>query len=293
MSIKDRQIVLEDQMIYQYYRDRLITLALSQFRYGDLPDTCDRRYFERQLLHRGSAALYQPEGTDMWLSTGYVFNSNFDGYGRPAAITGVDFNARKYKTDRFVIFYDNDRHGSLMPWIDMYAKLLYETHNTMRSNLRRQITPYVFTGPSNIKQSVINMMRGWVGYEPYFVLRNESELKLVSTLNTRVPYLGNDIMQTRQTLWVDAITMLGISVGTSKRERQNKDELAMNRQENALMAMSRLGPRMDGCERFRELSGINLTVHIADQDLSLPCYEEFGTQGKPEKDVPGEKGGGV
>lgn len=291
MGRSNLNVAIEDIAIYQYYRDRLITMALSQFRYEGLPDTCDRRYFERQLLLRGSAALYQPEGTDMWLSTGYVFKGGFDGYGRPAAITGVDFNARKYQTDRFVIFYDNDRHASLMPWIDLYAKLLYETHNTMRSNLRRQISPVILTGPSNIKQSVINMMRGWFGYEPYIMVRNDEELKLVTTLDTRVQYIGNDIMQTRQSIWVDAITMLGISVGTSKRERQNEAELAMNRQENALMAMSRLGPRLDGCERFRELSGINLTVHIADQDLTLPEYQEIGTQGAPVKEVPDERGG--
>lgn len=129
MRKQDARLVIENSEIYQYYYERLTNLALSQFQWHGLPDTCDRLYFEKSLLLNGKAAMYKPTGTDIWLSTDYLMKGSFDAYGYPTKINGITFNAKNIDTEEWMILYDNMTRVSLMPKINFFARLLWEVHN--------------------------------------------------------------------------------------------------------------------------------------------------------------------
>ncbi|MGN0594484.1 MAG: hypothetical protein ACI4I6_04950 [Hominimerdicola sp.] len=278
MRRQDAELVINNNEIYNYYRDRLISMALSQFEWHKLPDTVDPLYMERSLLFQGTASLLQPTGTDMWLSLPYVFNGQFDGYGYPTDIKGIDFNGRQIDTNNFVVIYDNvnARHGgncnSLLPKIDLYARLMWEAHNTFRANLKHQINPYILTGGKNQRLSFLNIMNRMFGYQPFIQVRNEDELNKIKTLNTNVPYIGNELLLTLKTLWAEALSMLGIASGTTKRERQNEMELTLNRQESAISMDSRLLPRIYAANRFNKLTGMDISVNMVAQDTAFIPY---------------------
>ena len=123
MRRQDKLLVIENVEIYNYYKERLINVALSQFSYQKLPEYCDRMYFERVLLMNGTAAFYKPKDTDFIVSTGYVYdasgqNGGFDLYGYPTKIRGMGYNATNIETDDFVILFDNMTKTSLMNKID-------------------------------------------------------------------------------------------------------------------------------------------------------------------------------
>ena len=112
MRRQDKQLVIENAEIYQYYKERLINMALAQFEWHGLPDTCDRLYFERRMLFDGTAAMFKPTGTDFWVTAGYVQKTGingqaFDIYGYPTAILGVGYNAVNIETDEWMILFDN------------------------------------------------------------------------------------------------------------------------------------------------------------------------------------------
>lgn len=278
MRRQDAELVIENNEIYNYYRDRLISMALSQFEWHNLPDTVDPLYFERSLLFHGTAAFLEPTGTDMWLSLPYVFNGQFDGYGYPTDIRGIDFNGNQIDTDKFVVVYDNvnvlrgGNCNSLIPKIDLYARLMWEAHNTFRANLKHQINPYILTGGKNQRLSFLNIMNRMLGYQPFIQVRNEDELNKIKTLNTNVPYIGNELLLTLKTLWAEALSMLGIASGTTKRERQNEMELVLNRQESAISMDSRLLPRIYAANRFNKLTGMEITVNMVAQDAEFIPY---------------------
>lgn len=278
MRRQDAELVIENNEIYNYYRDRLISMALSQFEWHNLPDTVDPLYFERSLLFHGTAAFLKPTGTDMWLSLPYVFNGQFDGYGYPTDIRGIDFNGRQIDTDKFVVVYDNvnvlrgGNCNSLIPKIDLYARLMWEAHNTFRANLKHQINPYILTGGKNQRLSFLNIMNRMLGYQPFIQVRNEDELNKIKTLNTNVPYIGNELLLTLKTLWAEALSMLGIASGTTKRERQNEMELVLNRQESAISMDSRLLPRIYAANRFNKLTDMGITVNMVAQDTEFIPY---------------------
>ena len=66
MSQVSRELAaFDNKQLYDYYRERLVNIALSQFDWDGLPDTCNRRYLEWILLTQGTAALIKPKNTDM------------------------------------------------------------------------------------------------------------------------------------------------------------------------------------------------------------------------------------
>lgn len=279
MRREDQFLVINNMEIYNYYRDRLISMALSQFEWMGLPETCDPLYFERKLLFQGTAALLQPTGTDVWLSLPYVFRSNFNGYGYPLEIAGVDFNGAQIESDNFIIFYDNvntqrgGNCGNLMPKIELYAKEMWKAHMTYHANLDKQINPYIVTGSKKMSKSIINVMNRVFGYQPVIQLRTEDDIKKFKTWDMKVPYIGNDLLLTLKTLWAEALSMLGIASGTTKRERQGEMELILNRQESAIMANSRLLTRVQAINQFNKVTGLNASVNMVAQDLDFRPYQ--------------------
>ena len=170
MNRNDKRLVIENIDIFNYYKERLINLALSQFEWhftdNEINKTFDRRYFERCLLFNGTAALLQPRGTEFWLSLGYVIKGKFNAYGWPAKIDGITFNGKQIKTDNFEICYDNMTYTTLLPKINLYAKLLYEIHQVFRSNLQQQITPYLIATNKKKALSMKNFMNRIAGFDP-------------------------------------------------------------------------------------------------------------------------------
>ena len=279
MRRQDKQLLIQNAELYTYYKERLINIALAQFEWHGLPDTCDRLYFEKTLLFSGKAAMYMPTGTDFWLSTDYIQRGNFDVYGYPQKIFGVGYNAKNIETDEWVILYDNMTRSTLLPKIDLYARLLWEIHNTLRSNLQQQVTPYVIATTRNESLSFKNIFNRILGFQPVIEVKSGLDLnEVVKTLDLKVDFKGKDIMDLLRQTWAEALSMLGISAETTKKERLLNDEITINRQEDLISLNSRLLNRVDFCNKMNKRYGLNLSVNLSSEDFSFKPYGEDGEE---------------
>lgn len=279
MRRQDKQLLIQNAELYSYYKERLINIALAQFEWHGLPDTCDRLYFEKTLLFSGKAAMYKPTGTDFWLSTDYIQRGNFDVYGYPKKIFGVGYNAKNVETDEWVILYDNMTRSTLLPKIDLYARLLWEIHNTLRSNLQQQVTPYVIATTRNESLSFKNIFNRILGFQPVIEVKSGLDLNdVVKTLDLKVDFKGKDMMDLLRQTWAEALSMLGISAETTKKERLLNDEITINRQEDLISLNSRLLNRVDFCNKMNKRYGLNLSVNLSSEDFSFKPYGEDGEE---------------
>lgn len=274
----DRELVIENSEIYQYYFERLVNLALAQFEWHNLPRTCDRLYFERSLLFSGKAAMYKPKGTDFFLSTDYLQRDGFDAYGYPLSIYGITYNAENIETDEWMVLYDNMTRQTLMPKIKLYAKLLWEVHNTFRSNLQQQITPYIVTAPRTQSLSFKNIFNRIMGYQPIIEVKDSFDPDNIKTLDLNVDFKGNEILQCLKVLWAEALSMLGITAETSKKERLIEGEIVMNRQEDILSLNARLLNRIDFCNKMNERFGLNMSVNLSSNDVTFKPFGDYASQ---------------
>lgn len=269
----DKQLVIENSEIYLYYRERLINLALSQFEWHGMPDTCDRLFFEKSLLYHGKGCFIQPRGTDFWLSVDYVYQGNLDVYGYPTSIKGIGYGTHNIiEGDNWEILFDNMTWASLLPKIDLYARLLWECHNVYRSNLQQQITPYLVLTTRNESLSIKNLFNRILGFQPVVEVKNNFDPEGIKTLDTRVDFKGTELLENLKVLWAEALSMLGITAETTKKERLLNNEITIDRQEDIISLNSRLLNRVDFCNKMNKKYGFNLSVNLSSQDLRLNPY---------------------
>lgn len=266
MRREDKRLLIDNSLIYIHYKERLINLALSQFQWHGLPDTVDRLYFEKCLLFYGKAAMYVPEGCDFWLGTDYVHQGDLNVYGYPRQIRGVGYGSHNFiPTDpiKWQFIYDNMTMASLMPKIDLYAKLLWEVHNTYRSNLQQQITPYLVLTDKNQAFSMKNFFNRIFGFQPVVEMRNSFDPETIQTIDTRVNFIGKELLENLKIVWGEALAILGITAETTKKERMLDDELTFNRMENDIALNSRMLNRIEFCNKMNAKHGFDLSVNLS------------------------------
>ena len=272
-NFDDAMLFIDNQRIYHYYKNRLISMALSQFiwDFGDIK-TCDRLFLEKKLLFEGKGCLIKPEGTDMWLSLGYVSDGTLDVYGYPTKIRGVGYNSANIEGTDWMILYDNATKQSLMEGIDLYARLLWEQHMTYRSNLKHQNIPYLVTGTKNQELSFKNFFAKMFAFQPYFLMKRKEDVEALTVQKTDVPYIGKDLLECLRAIWQEAISMLGIAPSGSidKKERLISDEVAFDKEEFIIARNTRELMRKEFCQKFNDRFGTNLSVHMATIDTTLP-----------------------
>lgn len=271
MRREDKVLVIENSQIYRYYRERLINIALAQFEWHGLPDTCDRLYFEKSLLFNGKACMCRPTGTDFWLSLDWIYKGRLDVYGYPTDIRGVGFGSHNLiETEEWEILYDNMTFASLMPMIDLYAKLLWEVHNTYRSNLQQQITPYIVATTRNKELSFKNFFNRVKGFQPVITVNDASNLEdEIKTLDLNVDFKGTDILNNLKVIWAEALSMLGITAETTKKERLLNDEITLDRQEDMISLNSRLLNRVEFCNKMNAKHGLDLSVNLSSETMQM------------------------
>lgn len=286
MNYQDTELFIANQEIYNYYRERLINVALSQFEWHGLPDTCDRLYFEKRLLFDGKACMLKPIGSEEWLSLGYVTNGSLNVYGYPTDILGVGFNATNIQPEVWEFLYDNMTKQSLLPKIDLYARLLWEVHNTFRSNLKHQNTPFIVTGTKNQELSFRNLFNRIFGFQPYILMKRPEDASAIQVLQTGVEYRGNELLDSLKVIWAEALSMLGITAETTKKERLIEGEITMDRQEDLISLNSRLLNRVEFCNKMNKNYGMELSVNLSSEDYELqPFRGDYAMQLMAQSDV--------
>ena len=272
MDYQDHELFFENQLIKEFYKTRLINIALSQFTYENLPKSCDRLFFEKKLLFDGKAALMHEPITDEWLSLGYASQGRLDIYGYPTEIRGVGYNTANVIPDEYVVFYDNPLRQSIMPYIEMYARLMAECHMTFRINLDKMNTPWIITCGRNQQLTFKNMFARIQGFQRIFFMKRKDDKEQIDALNPNIPYIGLELLTSLRSLWTQAISFLGVapSDNVEKKERLNTEEVVYNREESDVAKTARGLGRLEGVKKWNELTGGNIIVHINGMDTSLP-----------------------
>lgn len=311
-----------------FYYFRLVNVALAQFTYENLPDTCDRRYMELVALTRGAAAVYMPDGADFWLSTGFMpfdgshrpskaavtwyadlkkdidsqaiaYNRYFDSintydvYGNPTRILGIGFNGEQTvpAEGKWGVFYDNMTREPLIVHLRRYAQMLAECHMTFRMNLRMQNKPYIVVSERNKQLSFKQFFRALFTFEPIVEVSNSLDLAdSVQTLDLRVDYKGTELLENLKEIWNQALDMLGISTQSTKKERLLTGEIQMDRQGDLITMNSRLLNRIEFWDKMNKKHGTSVTVKMSSAAVDFDSI--FGDLMGPENfDTTQDEGG--
>lgn len=217
-----------NQRLYLYYCDIMLKMAVSRFRWVNLPDSCDERYLEFALTTQGIASIAFPNkmpGVFLTLKCAAMSIPNM--YDRPTHWRAIGTNGTSYECDykNGVVVFDNRTRYPIMEGIQLYARELTQLRITRRMNRLHQQIPFILKGPQEKKQDMVNLFKQVAGGEPAILGCEDMQQIQYEALSTGVTYLGEELSIDEMNIWSRVYTMLGFPNTTVKQERMTEDEI--------------------------------------------------------------------
>lgn len=254
-----------NQRTYLYYVDIITKMALSRFRWINLPETCDERYLELTLVTQGIASIAFPrkmEGTFLSLQCAQQGQPNM--YDRPIRWLAIGQNGSKYSCDakNGVVVFDNETRYPLMAGIQLYANELTHLRLTRRMNRMHQQIPFILTGPQERRQDMVNLFKQVAGGEPAILATDDIQQIGYDAMSTGVEFIGEQLAVDEQNIWSRIYTMLGLTNTTMKQERMTEDEIRAQKAPSELVLESCLIERRKAARELNERFGAYLKEPI-------------------------------
>lgn len=261
----------DNDITFIHYYNRLTELAISMFKWENLPDTIDERFLELTLFADGMAIFFEDEVMG-YLALQSMIGGNLDVYRIPRIRRAYAVNGynRKLNENDSVIIFNNMLHTNCLTEVEMFAKRLYNCARTIDININAQKTPVMIVCPENQRLTMSNLYMQWEGNRPVIFGSKDMDRKSLEVLKTDAPYVADKIQQTKTEIWNEALTYLGISnTNVNKKERLISDEVTRNMGSTVASRYSRLEMRKQACEKINKMFGLNVDVKYREDVVIL------------------------
>lgn len=256
---------------YNMYLDMLISLAVNRFRWVNMPDTCDARYLELILHRNGIATLsHDSDLPDVLTTLQAMPEGEYNMYGYPTRWRAVGFDGLtdyQCSNENGVLCYYNWSRTS--PWnsLEIFARKMAHYSRTEDVNLSQQMKPFIGIAPQEKRMELINLWKQVEGGEPA-ILGDNGLMNLVdkvTVLDTKVPFIGEQLAQGCVNVLHSALLFLGIPhLAFEKGERMIEDETRANTAATSIMLLDCLQARRDFCKAANDKFGTALEVYFND-----------------------------
>ena len=261
---------------YAYYMTRFSELALSVFKWENLPDTVDERFLELTLYSDGQAVFFKDEVLGE-LCLQCAVNGPFDVYRIPIRRRAYAVNGyQKMLTNKYsVIIWNNKLHTNTEPDMRVFARRLWDLDRSIEVNARAQKTPVLLQGPEEQRLTLLNLYKEYDGNVPVVCGDKNLNLEGFKSISTQAPFVGLDLYQLKTQIWNEALTYLGISNLTiQKKERVNTDEVTRSLGGTLASRNARLEARKKAAEEINKMFDLDISVHFKEDLDSDEAPEE-------------------
>lgn len=251
--------------LFNNYLNQIINLALSRFKWVNLPKTCNERFLELTLLNQGVATIATPKNnkrTGEYYSTQAVTQQMPNVYDEPVKWESFGNNGWRFDCDNSngVLIWDNLARTPIFSSLEMYCWELVDLAVARSINRQHQKIPFILSGSQDQKRDMLNLYKQVAGGEPAVITNNEISSIEFKALKTDVPYLCNEMNTEELNIWQKIYTCLGISNMPFKAERQIEDEVNSVTEPSQMQALSPLTARRYACEQLNERFNLNISV---------------------------------
>lgn len=257
----------------------LASLAQMRYKWLNLPESCDSRYLEQELLYRGIATIAFPEGNQAAIySIGIVPKSaSFNAYGDYVAWDAIGYNqSPRFKVtggENGVLVRNADSFLDIWQGIQIIASQMARVKRTLDVNLQLQNTPWAITAPKEKQLEAINAYKQIAGYEPAVLATPDFwENVQFGSISTQTQYIGAELEATINNLWHEGLSLLGIeNLQHEKRAQMTKEETEGDNTQTTLRLLDGLEPRREAADKLNAILGTDVKV-VFNEDLPSEIY---------------------
>lgn len=253
---------VRNNQCFIHYLNRLKELAVSMFEWKNVPDTVDIRYLELTLMQDGMAIFFNDEELG-YLGLQVMIGGNLNVYRIPIIRRAYAVNgySKDLNPDDSVIIFNNMLHTNSIMDLEMFALKLYECDRTIDVNIKAQKTPVALLCDENQRLVMKNLYLQYDGNMPFIFGSKNLDIKQIQAINTGAPFVADKVLETKNQIWNEALTYLGISnTSYQKKERLISDEVIRNMGGTIASRYSRLSERQKACDIINKMFGLNMSV---------------------------------
>ena len=274
---------------YMYYFNRLKSLAISMFKWVNLPDSIDERFMEEILFTDGQIVFFRDEVMgELALQVGGLGDFNVYKIPRSRRAFAVNGYQRNLTDENSVLIYNNVVRTNTMHDIAMFAKRLWNLDRVIDVNCNAQKTPVLIRCDQKERLTMKNLYKEYDGNAPVIFGDKNLDISRFEVLRTDAPFVATSVYTIKQNIWNEALTFLGINSNTYKRERMNEQEIANNTGETYANRYNRLNTRKMACRQINEMFGLDVDVEYRDVVAEM---QDFIFNDEHDENMNGDKGG--
>lgn len=273
-----RDAMLLNNQTYIDYLERLKKIATSMFEWVNLPDSMNARYLELTLYYKGQASLLYDNNYG-FINTQACDSGYINIYGLPTLVncysysynamrstyvSGSDENGEKDK--ECILVLNNYMRVPTAVTLELFAYRLAELQRTFDVNVKSQKFPVLIRTDQKQIFTLKKMYEEYDGNTPaIFADKNLVTDDALKAIKTDAPLILNELNDAKREIWNEALTFLGVSNLSEKRERLITSEADSNNELINLNLQSYLVPRQQACKEFNDKFGLTGT----DKEISV------------------------
>lgn len=255
------------KIIFRNNRNMIFDIVFGLFEWR-LPEGCNPKKLEYDLLTTGQAAIFWEEKFNSFINTQMTGQSSLDIYGFPFVYNcvGVGYNRTMHRDKIAYMFntvniYDEkriDTKDSPLSVINFYADKLTEIDIAIQNNINSNKRPYIIgVGDPKQVKAVREALRQSCNGEPLVIVDGDKFTGVnTSVMKIDVPLQIEALQAARRNTIHECLSRFGInSLEYDKGERMITAEAESNLDSLAITLRSMLDARLEGCERFYKIYG--------------------------------------
>lgn len=258
--------VLNNRTFWAWY-DRLKEIAITSFKWENLPDTIDKRFLEMQLYEKGMAVFFYDDMLQNYLALMCTISGKLNVYNIPIKRRAYATNGyKKWLNEKdSVIIFNNYLHKNSVSDIELFAYRLTQLDRTIDVNIHAQKTPVLIKTTENQRLTVENVYMKYEGNQPVIVADKNLDDKGIQVFKTDAPFVADKLTDLKVQIWNEALTYLGVSnIAFNKKERMIKDEVQRTQGGVVASRYSRLKARQEAADMINNMFGLNVSVEYND-----------------------------
>lgn len=267
-----RDAMLLNDQTYIDYLERLKKIATSMFEWENLPDSMNARYLELTLYYKGQAALLYDNDYG-FINTQACDSGYINIYGLPTLINCYSFSYNQQrntyvagseenseKDKECILVLNNYMRVPTAATLELFAYRLTELQRTFDTNVKINKFPLLLRTDQKQIFTLKKLYEEYDGNTPViFADKNLVTDDSLKAIKTDAPLILQELNDAKREIFNEALTFLGVSNLSEKRERLISSEADSNNELVNLNLQSYLVPRQQACKEFNDKFGLTGT----------------------------------
>ena len=252
-----------NNLTFTDYFYRLSLIALSIFKWDNLPNGINERWIEKYLFDIGECMFFKDPILGFRVSKS--IDKGINVYNEPIDLEPESTGLTEPKTYKngidAVLIKNNDLSIPTLPTLQLYAYRLADLTRAQDVNITAQKTPILIITSDRQKLTMKNVFNQWSGNEPVIYGDKEMNIDGVKVLKTDAPIVFDKIQIQKHQLWNEVMTFLGVNnANQDKKERLVDDEVQANNEQVKICLDVMLKARQSACNEINRIFGTNIKV---------------------------------